>query len=482
MPVAAVPKYLQEKDPEFYLSAPPGHRFLLYFPVWGEDRQTNRLTWNMEDRVPRIDKKTGQQKVAKSGPVWEDVPNDQFACTIAACKTPQYDAERPRARKPKADPGLKSWRPLIESLFARQLAAAGQIPQHSVLRLEALATAPFTTGLGNEHPLENGFAFLNPYGLPYLPGSGVKGVLRQAALELASGQWGDTKGWSEHKHYRINVGTSNKPCWLELTMLDVLFGRETSPRESDHVRGALSFWDVIPQIKDDSLLVEVMTPHQSHYYQWKKDQHGKVIQISPHDSGQPNPICFLTVPPGSCFTFHVVCDEQHLRRLTSNKEDNTPDLLAEGDTHWKKLLQAAFQHAFQWLGFGAKTAVGYGAMQVVGSAASTPTSTQQGTTPATTSTTSQPQPTAPSIQTKEEQWTNVTLTYQKGGGGVVTVTGPAGKAEARGDQAQAVLKSLTPEQAKRLEKKGPLTNLTVLVHVEGNRRTVKAILPEHPST
>ncbi len=32
------------------------------------------------------------------------------------------------------------------------------------------------------------------------------------------------------------------------------------------------------------------------------------------------------------------------------------------DARWKTLLEAAFKHAFDWLGFGAKTAVGYGAM------------------------------------------------------------------------------------------------------------------------
>src|SRR5699024_1687806 len=32
------------------------------------------------------------------------------------------------------------------------------------------------------------------------------------------------------------------------------------------------------------------------------------------------------------------------------------------DEYWKTLIQAAFEHAFRWLGFGAKTAVGYGAM------------------------------------------------------------------------------------------------------------------------
>ncbi len=50
--------------------------------------------------------------------------------------------------------------------------------------------------------------------------------------------------------------------------------------------------------------------------------------------------------------FHLVCDSERLRRLA-------PDL----ESQWQPLLRAAFGHAFQWLGFGAKTAVGYGAMR-----------------------------------------------------------------------------------------------------------------------
>jgi CRISPR-associated protein Cmr6 len=92
-----------------------------------------------------------------------------------------------------------------------------------------------------------------------------------------------------------------------------------------------------------------MTPHQSHYYQ-QKAQAGST---TPHESGQPNPISFLTVPPGARFVFHVQCDLAHLRRLA-------PALAA--DERWRTLLDAAFRHAFDWLGFGAKTAVGYGAM------------------------------------------------------------------------------------------------------------------------
>ncbi|MDR1889006.1 MAG: type III-B CRISPR module RAMP protein Cmr6, partial [Zoogloeaceae bacterium] len=90
--------------------------------------------------------------------------------------------------------------------------------------------------------------------------------------------------------------------------------------------------------------------HQSHYYQ-KNTAAGSV---TPHESGQPNPISFLTVPPKSGFTFYVQCDNAHLQRLAPE--------LAENE-RWRDLITAALEHAFEWLGFGAKTSVGYGAMQ-----------------------------------------------------------------------------------------------------------------------
>ena len=80
MPIAAVPEYLQKNednqiDREFYLSAPPGHRFLLYFASLGADQERNSISWSMQDRVPKMQKRGG--KLEQNG--WEDVPNDQYA-------------------------------------------------------------------------------------------------------------------------------------------------------------------------------------------------------------------------------------------------------------------------------------------------------------------------------------------------------------------------------------------------------------------
>ena len=314
MPIAAVPAYLGTD----FSNASPGLRFGMYLPLWGINRRTGQRLWTTSDIDHAV---RGQQREEREIKVENKTP-----ALLQACKLTSHDKATMRA------------------LAVRQSHAAQGTP--NVLTLDGIATAPFTTGLGNEHPLENGFAFLNPYGLPYLPGSGIKGVLRQAARELASGDWGDSHGWSSEKTHLLGE--------IELSTIDALFGLEGKDGDSDHLRGALGFWDALPQIPGDQLAVDIMTPHQSHYYQKRQDRKSG-DSTSPHDSGAPNPISFLTLPPGTGFAFHVVCDQAHLERLA-------PDLAH--DLRWQTLLTAAFEHAFEWLGFGAKTAVGYGAMQV----------------------------------------------------------------------------------------------------------------------
>ncbi|GAB4483263.1 MAG: hypothetical protein OHK0018_14870 [Erythrobacter tepidarius] len=342
MPIAAVPHYLGSD----FKTASPGMRFGMYLKLWGVNRRSRALLWTTYDLDYEV---RGEEKKER-----EVKRENKTAAIDDACRLDQTE------------------KALVENLAARQRAAFdARAGQGAGLAICATAIAPFTTGLGNEHPLENGFAFLWPYGLPYLPGSGVKGVLRRAAEELADGMWGDKKGWSKDAVYPLMRRKSNGELEeveddrgqpIRLSVLDVLFGREPPQGDSNAVRGALAFWGVIPEIAGNHLMVEIMTPHQSHYYQQKRDAKSG-NSVSPHDSGQPNPIAFLTVPPGSKFCFHVVCDEAHLRGLTQKKQNGAPDLLAEGATHWKALLTAAFEHAFEWLGFGAKTAVGYGAMK-----------------------------------------------------------------------------------------------------------------------
>jgi CRISPR-associated protein Cmr6 len=388
MPVAAVPNYLPD---QLIANASPGLRFGMYLKLWGVDERSGQRLWETRDIVYRVTGRDQRERAMSD-------ENKRSALNMATKLTP-------------------SDRRMMQALVRRQLALAEPFAKSgSLVVVEAEAVAPFTTGLGNEHPLENGFAFLNPYGLPYLPGSGVKGVVRQAARELASGEWGDTQGWNRDEKYSLKIGKEA----IDLCIIDVLFGRETPSGESGHVRGALSFWDVVPQIDGELLAVEVMTPHQGHYYQ----QGG-----TPHDSGSPNPINFLTVPPKSRFTFHVQCDLAHLRRLAPS--------LAEGE-RWKGLVEAAFQHAFQWLGFGAKTSVGYGAFVPAKQSVNNGSHPVAPAPPAARR--------APETEARSETvWPQARLQYNRQNGTLTAIGPNNARASAFDEQAQELLSRL-PEQ------------------------------------
>lgn len=266
---AAIPAYIKD-----FSDAPPGHRFSLYYAGW--EGGWSKPKSGVVDTLDKLKK----------------LPDHSINLLAAFC--------------------------------ARQNAAAEKL-NDQVLSLPCIGTSPFATGLGNEHPLENGFAFLTPYGLPYLAGSGIKGVIRKGAEELASGEWGDAKGWNAND-------------------IRALFGpgEEDPTRDTHPMQGALRFWDVLPILHKNEMTVEIMTPHHGEYYQGKH---------SPHNSENPNPITFLAVPAKSQFTFFVECNATLL----------LDDALQQ---KWRSLLEAAFDHACKWLGFGAKTAVGYGRMQL----------------------------------------------------------------------------------------------------------------------
>lgn len=438
MAIAAVPGYLPSED---LASASPGLRFGLFLRVW-----TTRA--DQEQALQRMSNTKSKEGFALADAIKKQGFHTVLDALVDKGKIPRLWDKNDHAER-------DAWKDVVPlhpvdkatlaGLLERQTACAKALMgTRQLLRLEAEAIAPFTTGLGNEHPLENGFAFLNPYGLPYLPGSGVKGVIRQAARELASGDWGDATGWSTDPRYRLTIDRRQ----VALSMADVLFGRETEDRDTAHVRGALQFWDVYPALAGDRLAIDVMTPHQSHYYQEGQAHAGSV---SPHESGKPNPITFLTVPPDSGFAFHVACDRSFLARVA-------PDL-AEAE-RWQDLLRAAFAHAFDWLGFGAKTAVGYGAMRPTG--ADRPTSNRDGG------------PT-PAAARATEQWTGVKVTYHPNNG-ELAVNHNGQQARAPRAVADRLRAGLTPEQQARLTGRTKvLAGCTVTVEKVGRAWQIVAL-------
>ncbi|MDQ3460563.1 MAG: type III-B CRISPR module RAMP protein Cmr6 [Deinococcota bacterium] len=206
--------------------------------------------------------------------------------------------------------------------LAKLLSACGQTP------LPYQLTSDFVTGLGREHPVENGFAWHQTLATPYLPGSSVKGMVR---------------AWAGH--------------WLgsDAATLKRVFGSE-SDKDKNFQVGSVVFLDAIPHYPV-GLKVDVMTPHYGQYYQ---DDSG---QTPPADWHSPVPVPFLVVEEGATFLFGIMPRRK-------NEED-------EKDC---ERVKAWLSEALEWLGAGAKTAVGYGRFKDPAQPAGA-----QGTMPETTS-------------------------------------------------------------------------------------------------
>ncbi len=186
-------------------------------------------------------------------------------------------------------------RPLLDSLHQRR-ARLWQRPPGVVLELQ-LAT-PLVSGLGLSHPLESGFVWDRNLGVPYLPGSSLKGAAR---------------AWAEQ--------------WAGLPATDArrIFGE----LDTDGA-GSVIFHALYP-LQPVALRVDVLNPH------FGESRGGE----PPGDWLAPVPVFFLTVPPRTRFRTAV-----QARRLAGEED--------------AACAARCLVEALTTLGSGAKTAVGYG--------------------------------------------------------------------------------------------------------------------------
>ncbi len=192
-------------------------------------------------------------------------------------------------------------------------------------------------GLGGGSVYETSMTLHHVYGIPYIPGSAVKGVVRS---------------WYYTKHYLAQAEEEGKPaealalkdktfcdlfgCPAEALLSSANGERETYESHYEKARiGNILFFDAFP-VEEPQIEVDIINPH------YPEDK-------EPVDSNQPVPIPFLTVA-GAAFQFAA-----GLRPGCRLPEDRQRELLQEAG----QLLR----EALQLRGIGAKTAVGYGYMK-----------------------------------------------------------------------------------------------------------------------
>lgn len=181
------------------------------------------------------------------------------------------------------------------------------------------------SGLGIAHPFETGLVFDHTYGVPYLPGSSVKGAAR---------------AWAEENGDRYPV-----------ELRRVIFGPKMEDKRAgllpfEASRGYVVFFDAYPT-KWPELELDIINPHYSEYYNGDSP---------PADWLSPVPTYFLTVKSNTEWEFVV--------GVAPVRQDLEEGVFRKAGVDDKGgLLQDAIKAvtgAAQELGMGGKTAVGYG--------------------------------------------------------------------------------------------------------------------------
>lgn len=169
------------------------------------------------------------------------------------------------------------------------------------------------------------------FGLPYIPGSGVKGVCRHAALEMLSGAEG-----AERKRlfdlFRRTFGTADNDYSgknASLAEYKSLLA-EGGPL---NLKGAVSFLPAYP-VSEAKIVVDLTNVHYPDYYRAGEERAQSV------EKPRPNP--FPAVEVGARFGFCLVLNG------------------IDGDRGLLEFARLCLEEALTIRGLGAKTASGYG--------------------------------------------------------------------------------------------------------------------------
>jgi len=162
-------------------------------------------------------------------------------------------------------------------------------------------------GIGNPHIYEVGLSLHPLYGIPYIPGSELKGLSRS--------------------YYKLEKNLSDKTAELAK-----IFGDQSK-------KGSIEFLDAyLSGGQKDIFELDIMDPHYGDYYITKGEK-------VPADYLTPVPIFFLAISPGTKFETFV---------FSMGEEAN--EILED--------VLKAMKKWFNKIGIGAKTTVGYGRMEV----------------------------------------------------------------------------------------------------------------------
>lgn len=197
--------------------------------------------------------------------------------------------------------------PVYRSFFERW---QHTLQQRNVVPGEATVQGRMVVGLGAESVLETAIALHRTYGVPYIPGSALKGLAASFARQRL--------GWKTD-------------CPPYSTLFGSIVATNANGKQTGEA-GGVTFFDALPIPGKAALHADVMAVHHPKYYQ-------NDPPAAPADWDSPTIIPFLSAT-GSYLT------------------------ALEGEAVWVELSCDLLHHALKHMGIGAKTSSGYGRMKL----------------------------------------------------------------------------------------------------------------------
>jgi CRISPR-associated protein Cmr6 len=176
-------------------------------------------------------------------------------------------------------------------------------------------------GLGSPNVTETALTLHRIYGIPFIPGSAIKGLVRSYVT-------GEIEG---HQSSKIDDDD---------VVVQRIFGSK-SPQQA----GTIIFFDAMPTNGQFTFACDIMTPHYTDYY-------SGIPEALPTNDQSPIPIAFLTVEKTS-FSFAIAP-----RKLSLEAQDSTAEPTQQRDD--MQQVKAWLQEALDKYGIGGKTSAGYG--------------------------------------------------------------------------------------------------------------------------
>jgi CRISPR-associated protein Cmr6 len=204
--------------------------------------------------------------------------------------------------------------PISEAYTAYFKSWEKMLKEYSTFTRKAKVQGRMVVGLGSESVLETSIALHRTYGVPYIPGSALKGLAASYARSHLDEDWKPTSD-----AYKIVFGDTGDAGYI------IFFDALYIPDTGHH--GQVLYPDVI-------------TVHHQNYYNGTD---------APTDMDSPNPVPFLSATG------------TYLVALAA------PDITdAKGKKAWVNAAFTLLQNALKTMGIGAKTSSGYGRLELEG--------------------------------------------------------------------------------------------------------------------